>query len=283
MVTQYTENAPPPIRNTTILKFKNGLYSYQDDKLAAEEPLSLHIAFGNEKFSPFSVLMRTIGDDSHLAFGLLFSEGIITDKYDLFEWHKTDDHTLCIRISEDKKRKINRDNIGASSACGACGKVQFEDLNLESVPVLGNRITFKDINYGNLMQKMDQKQSLFRQTGGIHSASLFSKDGEIKMQFEDIGRHNAVDKIVGWALMNDFNLSTSMLLVSGRCGYEIVHKAAMAKIPLIISIGAPSSLAVELADKINVTIVGFFKKNQHNIYTHPQRILNSQSVFMEHE
>jgi FdhD protein len=275
---KFAKESPPAIRKTRIIRFRDGNYFYEEDKLAAEEPLSIHIAFGRNEFEPYSILMRTIRDDYYLVIGLLYNEGILSDKKDLIDYSQTGEHEVFVRIIEERKVALKRENIKASSACGSCGKIEIKDLGIHSLPVLNTGISFQNIDFGRFIQPMAREQTLFEQTGGIHSASLFNAKGEIQMQAEDIGRHNAVDKLIGWGLMNDFALGKTILLVSGRCGYEIVHKAAMAGISVILSIGAPSSLAVELADKVNLTLVGFLKEKQHNIYTHPQRIMAPENI-----
>jgi len=252
-----------------------------DDRLAAEEPLQLRL--GGE---PLSIVMRTPGHDVELALGLLWAERVITDRAlilavrvsaeagesgdgvtaDLLESNLVD-----VRLAPGAGRRPERSFL-SSSACGVCGATTVESLALDLAPVPAGPLIDPGLLDG-LAARLRERQRLFEQTGGLHAAGLFSAGGELVLLREDVGRHNAVDKVVGRALLDGLlPLRDHLLVVSGRGGYEIVQKAVAAGIPLVAAVGAPSSLAVATARRFGQTLVGFLRDGRFNVYSGPERL-----------
>ena len=248
----------------------------------------LACAFGDEAPRSLSLTMRTPGDDEALAVGLLFAEGILQERRDLetVEWvpdpssdSPETDQRLCLRLRAD----LPRDRLGATrnfimtSACGVCGKTAVDATfaaGIRSLPVGSPRLRRAVLE--NLPETMRAGQALFARTGGIHAAALFDLEGGLLDLAEDVGRHNAVDKIVGWATMHErLPLRGHVLVVSGRAGFEIVQKAAVAQIPILAAISGPSSLAIEMARECEMTLVAFLRGPDMNVYSAPDRLTSS--------
>lgn len=254
--------------------------------IVTEEPLEIRLKFFS-KNSPISsqiaVTMRTPGHDAELASGFLFTEGIIDGPEALEEIvHVPARNVLSegniIQVSLKKGiavdlKKLQR-NFYTSSSCGVCGKASIEAVRTSSkFPVLKNDFTLDSEVLYKLPLQLRKHQELFDCTGGLHAAGLFDKNGDLLVLREDIGRHNAVDKAIGFALQHlSLPLEESILLVSGRAGFEIVQKASMAGIPVLAAVGAPSSLSYQLAMDAGMTLIGFLKSNRFNVYTFPRRI-----------
>lgn len=259
------------------------------DALAAEEPLEIVIAFGelhNRIRQSISVTMRTPTDhDFELALGFLFTEGVIGSFEDVISVRyaasqlsetaqtnvvKVDLHTNVNFDSEKLQR-----HFYTSSSCGVCGKTSMDMVQTTSCFLINKNIPHvKSTILFNLPEKFRAVQSVFEETGGIHAAALFNTEGELVALREDVGRHNALDKLLGWAMQkNLLPLSQHILLVSGRSSFELVQKALMAGIPIVAAVGAPSSLAAQLADENNITLIGFLKNNRFNIYSCFERII----------
>ncbi len=258
------------------------------DALAIEEPLEIRLEYGpadNRKIQNISVTMRTPGDDAELALGFLFTEGIIKHHAD------TDLITHCfIACAENRENVIQvslkegviptlnntERNFYTTSSCGVCGKASISSIKTVSIfennMHVINQIS-ADLLY--LLPAILQKhQEVFSYTGGLHASALFDSTGELILVREDVGRHNALDKLIGAALNNEMlPLNQHVLLLSGRVSFELVQKAAMTGINIIAAVGAPSSLAVQLAEEFNITLVGFLRGRRFNIYTNPNRIL----------
>jgi FdhD protein len=260
------------------------------DFLAAEEPLGIRI--GGESLT---MTMRTPGDDIELTAGFLVSESIVTRKDDVREIRLCDgascrhdhheDHEVgnitdvtltpaATAIADGKRR-----GFMTTSACGVCGKTSVEDICvIPHAPLATDETTFDATMLATLPVRLRGAQKIFARTGGLHAAGLFTPAGDLIAVREDVGRHNAVDKIVGWALLRDrLPLRGTALLVSGRASFELVQKAVLAGIPLLAAVSAPSSLAAELADESGLTLVGFLrggpKGASMNVYTGAHRIL----------
>jgi FdhD protein len=232
--------------------------------------------------------MRTPGADVELALGLLFAEGIIRSARDVLglrisaEAGETEDrigvepvlvesNQVDVRLATKPRRKPERSML-ASSACGVCGTQMIEDLR-HDLAALPAGLTVDPAVLPGLVDKLRSGQGVFDRTGGLHAASLFGADGEIVALREDVGRHNAVDKVVGRLLLDGRLPASDMLLVvSGRAGYEIVQKSVSAGIPLLAAVGAPSSLAVALAREFNQTLVGFLRGDRFNVYSGAERL-----------
>ncbi|HET9394292.1 MAG TPA: formate dehydrogenase accessory sulfurtransferase FdhD [Candidatus Rubrimentiphilum sp.] len=264
-----------------VTAFENGDRREIVDDLATEEPLEIRLAAGSETRS-LAVTMRTPGSDFELAAGFLFSEGIVGKRDDILSI------AYCVDPAIDAEQRYNivtvelagampplerlERHFTVSSACGVCGKASIEALHMHAEPLQGDtRVSAALI--ANLPERMRSAQRIFASTGGLHASALFDARGELLALREDVGRHNALDKIAGWALLNDrMPLSGSVLLVSGRASYELVQKAIMARIPIVCAVSAPSSLAVETARAFNVTLCGFVRGSKCNVYTSPERI-----------
>jgi FdhD protein len=259
-----------------------------EDSLAAEEPLEIVIAFGalhQRRRQSISVTMRTpTGHDFELALGFLLTEGIINSYDDVISVRYTanqlDEAAQLNVVQVDLQPFITFDaaklqrHFYTSSSCGVCGKASIDMIETtscfwlaEGLPIVKKNILFE------LPEKLRQAQSVFDSTGAIHAAALFNTFGELIALREDVGRHNALDKLIGWAMQREMlPLQHSILLVSGRSSFELVQKALMAGIPILAAVGAPSSLAVELAHENNMTIIGFLKNHRFNIYSCFERI-----------
>jgi FdhD protein len=258
------------------------------DKLAIEEPLEIRLAFGaglNRTVKNISVTMRTPGSDAELATGFLFTEGIIKDKSEL----AAVDHCF-IACAENKENVIQVDlketvipelknterNFYTTSSCGVCGKGSINAIKSVSAfhPGQNHHLFVTQDMMLELPDRLRFYQDIFDVTGGLHACALFNADGELLLLREDVGRHNALDKLIGAALERDLlPLKNSVLLLSGRASFELIQKAAMAGISIIGAIGAPSSLAVQLAGEFGITLVGFLRQQRFNIYTMEERIL----------
>jgi FdhD protein len=278
---------PNPVKRIPVVKVTHSDRIETLDALAVEEPLEIKIQYGAEEhcvIKNISVTMRTPGDDFELAIGFLFTEGIIKNHQDV----AAIDHTF-IPCSENKENVIlvrlrdgaepdlqNADrNFYTTSSCGVCGKGSINAIR--TVSVFSSSFNDHSISVELLYQLpeiLSKHQAVFADTGGLHASALFDENGKLLLVKEDVGRHNALDKLIGAALQNNWlPLSRHTLLLSGRLSFELVQKAAMAGINIIAAVGAPSSLAVELAEEFNITLVGFLRRGRFNIYTAPSRIL----------
>jgi FdhD protein len=248
-----------------------------DDQLAAEEPLEIRIAG-----KPLTVIMRTPGHDRELALGFLFGEGIIRRSADVAAFrtppngeHPDLENVIDIDLASDAPGVDSRwqRNFLAASSCGLCGVSSIEAIHQSAGPLPDDGLVVdREIIYG-LDARLRSEQAIFTRTGGLHAAGLFAVDGEPLAVREDIGRHNAVDKVVGHALERGrLPLDRHILMVSGRTSFEIVQKALQARIPLLVSVSAPSSLARDLAQASNQTLIGFLRGRSLNVYSGRQRI-----------
>lgn len=251
------------------------------DQLATEEPLEIRLTAGG-KTQSVAVTMRTPGADFELAAGFLFSEGVVKRREEIAGI------SYCVDPNIDAEQRYNIVTVELSgampeleqferhftinSSCGVCGKATIEALHVRANPIEGDmRVSAAFI--AELPAKMREAQRVFASTGGLHASALFNENGAVLALREDVGRHNALDKIVGWGVLNDrLPLQKTVLLVSGRASYELVQKAVAAGIPIVCAISAPSSLAVETARAFNVTLCGFVRGEKCNVYSAPERI-----------
>ncbi len=248
------------------------------DNVTVEEPLEIRIYHENNTYN-VSVIMRTPVDDFALAAGFLFTEGIIKPENIIDIKYSTDagisekDNIVIVSVNSFEKQLIGNRNFYVNSSCGVCGKTNINDIFLKSGHLIRHR---NQIGYNQLLKLpgiMKNNQEIFKNTGGVHAAAIIDYSGNILSMGEDVGRHNAVDKAIGKMILKGINRSPEAVLqVSGRTGFEILQKAAMYGIPIVSSVSAPSSLAVELADEFNMTLVSFVRGNSFNIYTHSERI-----------
>lgn len=254
------------IRRTTVVR-SNG--TAEPDQLAAEEPLEIRI--GGE---PISVTMRTPGHDLELVAGTLLTEGLMEPGLRPL---LRQDHPNVVNVAlsavtdKSKLQSVRRASVIASS-CGLCGKSSIESVHQNFEPVHDNAAISRDL-LQTMLRTFETAQPVFASTGGVHAAAVFDGAGQLVVAREDVGRHNAVDKVIGYAVLKSLlPLGGHILLVSGRASFEIVQKALGARIPIIGAVSAPSSLAVELAASSGQTLIGFLREGRCNIYTHAERI-----------
>lgn len=272
------------IETVSVSTVRAGTRTRRDDRLAVEEPLEIRIRHGERgDESSLGLTMRTPGHDEELVAGLLLSEGVVRGRGDLAGFAHgldrdghPDPNVLVARLAPGVAfdRAANERLLLRSSACGVCGRASLDALAARGPPPFA-RGTPKvgDAALRALPSHLRERQKVFESTGGLHAAALFAPDGSLRSLREDVGRHNAVDKLVGAEFIAGRTpLAGLALLVSGRASYEILQKALFAGIPLVASIGAPSSLAVQLADEFGVTLVGFLKADSYNVYSHEERV-----------
>ncbi len=257
----------------------------RDDLVPVEEPLEIRLYYGPNGFREersISITMRTPGHDLELAAGFLFSEGVIQSSGDILNIHH------CETVRQEEKGNVVRVELSpdvnipwdklqrhfyTSSSCGVCGKTSIDLVSslAEPLPVVVGLVTVSVLH--SLPQALRADQTAFEYTGGLHASGLFATDGRLVLSREDVGRHNALDKVIGHSFMSrQLPLSDHVLLVSGRTSFELVQKAVRAGVPLLAAVGAPSSLAVELARASGLTLVGFLREGRFNTYTYPERI-----------
>ena len=244
------------------------------DVVAIEEPLEIRI-----DCKPIVVTMRTPGCDPELAAGFLWTEGIIrrVDEVDSIQHCSSSetDNVVTVRLAKGVKldpSKLQR-NFYATSSCGICGKATLDAIH-QLVEPIDEMIPLDAQVIHSLPDRMRQVQATFDTTGGSHAAGLFDMDGSLRCLREDVGRHNAVDKVIGWAVLGrSMPLTNTILGVSGRASFEIVQKAAMARIPVLAAVSAPSSLAIEAARRFHQTLIGFCRDSRFNVYHDPGRLV----------
>jgi FdhD protein len=268
-------------RNVTparIVTVSDGRGRARSDRLAGEEPMEIRAGGPGQEPASVAVTMRTPGSDFELAAGFLFTEGLIKPG-EIAKVSYCDDpnelqafNIVTVRLNRPFDSELLKRNFFATSSCGVCGKASLEQVEakcerLSPGPAVDAGILIE------LPEMLRGRQRIFEVTGGLHAAGLFDSSGEFVAAREDVGRHNAVDKLVGkQVLAGDVPLDKVMLAVSGRISFEIVQKAAMAGIPIIVAVSAPSNLAVDTAEKVGMTLVGFARGDSFNIYSHPDRI-----------
>jgi FdhD protein len=245
------------------------------DDVAQEAPLELWFA-GRAA----TVLMRTPGNDEDLVRGFLFSEGFITRADDVVSMRRPDDlsgplagNVIDVLLAADHRRPALDRTFYSSASCGVCGKNSIASLDVNAAPVESS-IKVRRTVLGRLPGLLKAAQQTFALTGGVHASGLFTPEGNLVAVREDVGRHNALDKLIGWALKENLvPLNEYLLLVSGRVSYDLVQKAVMASLPVLAAVGAPSSLAVDLAERFNLTLVGFLRPECMNVYNNGSRIV----------
>ena len=273
------------IRNHKVLRYNQGEITEEQDLLVREEPLEIRLGYGRGEFreqKSLSVTMRTPGDDFNLAIGFLFTEGIIEDYTSIESIHYCETvksgekgNVLRVELKEEVNiewNKISR-NFYTTSSCGVCGKASIEAVTVQSRPIPKDHIEIAPEILLKISEELSGKQTVFKYTGALHAAALYSLEGDLHLIAEDIGRHNALDKLIGKLVTEQqVPLRKSILLLSGRAGFELIQKSARAGIPIIASVGAPSTLSAELAATLNITLVGFLKDQRFNIYTGELRV-----------
>ena len=273
----------PSILTTQVTEWNDGVVRRVDDYLAGEEPLEMRAGRRS-----LGVTLRTPGNDVELAAGFLFSEGIISRREQLLSVKMGGasnrnsgslNNVVRVRLGLGAQLKKAARLFSAGSACGVCGKASIADVRRRGVRRPNPAARFDPATICELPDKLRAAQTLFGRTGGLHAAALFDAAGTLSVLREDIGRHNAVDKVIGWALLKGkVPLDGHILLVSGRGGFEIVQKSLAAGIPLLASVSAPSSLAVQLARELGQTLVGFLRDRRFIIYAGEERLRISFSA-----
>jgi FdhD protein len=273
-----------PITTAQVWTVDGGSATTRRDHLATEEPMEIRVHGPGQEPVPFAVTMRTPGHDFELAVGLCRTEGILESAADV------DTVAYCLAVDAEHTKpeqqynvvtvKLRRPIFGdlrsrryvANSSCGVCGKAALDELQVRCAPVTaGIRVGASVVCA--LPQRLGEHQRVFDQTGGLHAAARFTPAGDLVAAREDVGRHNALDKLIGHALLDRaLPLSSQILLVSGRLSFELVQKSAVAGIPVLCAVSAPSSLAVAAAEEFGQTVVAFVRGSRFNVYTHPDRI-----------
>jgi FdhD protein len=262
---------------TEVIRWDAGQVQRINDELSVEEPLEIRV-----RGRAISVTMRTPGHDEELAIGFLVSEGIVRSGADVLkvepcgrnEFGNIINVLLAPEVPVDFQQLTR--HVFASSSCGLCGKATIESVctKFSSPPCNGGDFTIDPRHITAMPQAMRARQETFSRTGGLHAAALFDADGKLIVLREDVGRHNAVDKVIGYATLRSvLPLNRHVLLVSGRASFEIVQKALAAQVPIVAAVSAPSSLAVSFARDAGITLIGFLRDNRMNIYTHERRII----------
>ena len=262
---------------TQVSEWDDGKLHRKDDYLAAEEPLEIRV--GEE---PLSVTMRTPGHDRELAAGFLFTEGLIQRREQIVNLESAEPkdgtnrgNVIQAELAPDAAPdfvKMKR-HFFAASSCGICGKASIDSIRARLLAAPNPDFRLDAELLVRLPDALRSSQDVFQRTGGLHAAALFDPRGKLLVLREDIGRHNAVDKVIGWALLEGHvPLADSVLLVSGRGGFEIVQKAIIAGVPLVASVSAPSSLAVQLARELRLTLIGFLRGRRFVIYAGEERV-----------
>ncbi len=278
------ETRPGRTIETELIALEGADRRRKTDSVVTEEPLELRLVAGGTTRT-LAVTMRTPGNDFELAAGFVYDESIVRARSELGTL------TYCVDSDVDPEQQYNivtiELNAGAAagdfsrferhftmnSSCGICGRAQLEALAELGVAPIDDGLCIDAALLYTLPNRMREAQRIFASTGGLHAAALFDDRGEAIAVREDIGRHNAVDKLIGWGLLNErLPFARSILMVSGRASYEIVQKSTMARIPIVCSVSAPSSLAIQLARAFNVTLVGFLRGDRANVYTCEQRV-----------
>ncbi len=269
------------IAKLKIKKCSVGQLIDAEDELAVEEPLEIQLSYTNDTtavLKTIAITMRTPGNDAELAIGFLFTEGIIRRKNQLADiyFQQLTNNTILITLGKTAQPGLNNTerNFYTTSSCGVCGKTSIESIKTVSIYKNStDSIRLPAAILYNLQNTLVAQQAVFESTGGLHAAAIFDVTGKFKTLREDVGRHNALDKVIGNALLNEtLPLDSCILLLSGRASFELIQKAAMAGIKIVVAIGAPSSLAVKLAAEMGMTLVGFLKKQRFNIYCGEERI-----------
>jgi FdhD protein len=268
---------------TRVRVVEDGKMRVRPDTLATEEPMEIRLITGGER-QTVAVTMRTPGADFELAAGFLYGEGIVKSPDEIAKI------SYCVDSDLDAAQQYNIVNVElrggreydlrplerhfyTTSACGVCGKASLEQLELRGCPVAlpGPEVSAETLY--SLPEKLREAQGLFDATGGLHAAALFDGEGNLVALREDVGRHNATDKLVGWALLeNRLPLSGHIVMVSGRSSFEILQKCLTAGVPFVCAISAPSSLAVDVAREFGMTLVGFLRERRFNVYAGQERV-----------
>lgn len=257
-----------------------GTVRRKQDFLAGEEPLEILLRAGEEQRT-LAITMRTAGNDYELAAGFLYNEGIIHNKHDIVQMtycvdgNQQEYNSLRVQLAQESLPTLPQleRHFFTSSACGVCGSTMLEELAQRNLPPLPAGPQLPASFFAAMPDKLRSAQQLFESTGGLHAAALFNSAGELLALREDVGRHNALDKLIGWGLLNrHLPFHDKVILVSGRASYELLQKCAVAGAPIFCAVSAPSSLAVEVAEQFGITLIGFLRGERFNVYNGIERI-----------
>jgi FdhD protein len=269
---------PQSTSRVTVVTVEEGERRRHADRLATEEPMEIRVEGPGMEQHSVAVTMRTPGNDFELAVGFLHTEGIIAGHADVATVRycavpREEQHYNVVSVAVTRPLEVIPErNFYATSSCGVCGKASLEAIEVRCAPVADGLETTAEAIIG-MPDALRARQQVFERTGGLHAAALFDAGGELIDVREDVGRHNAVDKLVGSELLaGRLPLSDRVMMVSGRTSFEIVQKAATAGIPVVCAVSAPSSLAVEAASSFGITLIGFLRGTRFNVYTRPDRI-----------
>jgi FdhD protein len=263
-----------------ITAYRAGRAEQRDDRLAGEEPLAIRAAGPGQDPVDVAITMRTPGHEAELAAGFLRTEGLVEDEAAIIGFDRGDpatsarpDDEIIVRLARpfDASRVAERHFV-ATASCGICGRASIDEIAVRCAPIPDGPVVQPETLL-SLPPRLREAQAVFEATGGLHAAGLFDPDGRLVAVREDIGRHNALDKLIGSQLLaGHLPLNESIILVSGRLGFELVQKAAVAGVPVLAAVSAPSDLAVEAAERLGVTLVGFLRGDGFNVYARPDRV-----------
>ena len=268
-----------PVTNVQVLAVDGDEARRRPDRLVTEEPLEIRVSGPGQEPAPFVVTMRTPGNDFELAAGLAYTEGIVggPDDIDTIAYCLGGEgeqlyNVVTLRTRTPVASAIRERRFLSNSSCGICGKAALEEVEVRCDPVGAGPVVAATV-LGTLPAQLQDQQRVFGETGGLHAAARFTPDGRLVAVREDVGRHNALDKLVGEALLaRSLPLANDVLLVSGRLSFELVQKAAVAGLPILCAVSAPSSLAVAAAEQFGQTVVGFLRDGRFNVYSRPERV-----------
>lgn len=284
---EFMKTNPSSKTKTKIWVVENGKIHLRSDYLATEEPLEIRLV-ADEVRRTVAVTMRTPGNDFELAAGFLFGEGVIHQKSDIRRITHCVDRTVEIEnrynivnveLSTDELPNLTslERHFYTTSACGVCGKTSLESLRLRGFPPIPKTLEISPEILYKLPEKLRASQGIFTATGGLHAAALFNPEGELLALREDVGRHNALDKLIGWALISgELPLHNYIIMVSGRSSFEILQKCLAAGVEIVCAVSAPSSLAVALAEEFGITLIGFLRGEKFNVYAGIERLRTIQ-------
>jgi FdhD protein len=266
--------------SVTVTAVRGSDVRTRPDRLAGEEPMAIRVAGPDQAPVDIAVTMRTPGHEAELAIGFLYAEGLITgiEQVEAVELGnpgaiaRPDDEVLVRLRGPFDASSIAARHFAVSSSCGICGKAALDDVHVRTRPIPDGPVVTPEVLW-SLPGRLREAQAVFEATGGLHAAGLFEADGALVAVREDIGRHNALDKLIGGAVLSgDVPLHGRILLMSGRAGFELVQKAAVAGAPILAAVSAPSDLAVDAAERLGMTLIGFLRGDGFNVYTRPDRV-----------
>lgn len=271
-------NRRPSIRVAAIHSVEKDLRAERHDYVVVEEPLAIRLAIDGVDGDAISlaITMRTPGHDEELGAGLVFTEGLVKNRGEILRVEPQPQANEVVlhlsRTADFDPARLQR-NLYVSSSCGVCGKASIEALHAAGCARLSNDIVVSSAVIHNLPHIAREAQPAFEHTGALHAATLFETDGRLLAVREDVGRHNALDKLIGAEFLAGRSMENRVVMLSGRVGFELVQKCVIARVPVLAAVGAPSSLAIETARRFNVTLLGFVRDGRFNIYTGAERIV----------